>query len=174
MSVEENQPTTTRTFRIPEKLFRSVEEEAREKRTSLNAMLNEILYDRYFEDVPHMAPGSLAVSALLFSEMISRLSDEDVKRIGRLTAEGDAKTVILIKHGEISTEGIIELMRDTTVRAGYGKFYEKQEGKRIITLMHALGPKASLFFSAEFEALFQMIGLRPTITRSDTAMVVEI
>jgi hypothetical protein len=47
-------------------------------------------------------------------------------------------------------------------------------GKRMITLLHRLGPKGSIFFSNYAKALLAGLGYNPKITSSEHSVSIEI
>jgi len=111
----------------------------------------------------------------LYSDILSLISDEDARQLGRSCAQRVAKSFMLARHGTITVETIAETMRSYAERAGYGRYTEAwEDGRRIITIMHEFGPKHSESTAAYAEALFQLVGLRPTITTTDEAAVIKI
>lgn len=167
--------TITGTFRIPERVYEALRKEAEEKRVSLNCVVNQLLYEHVFEDTPVMNPMFVALPKSLYSEILSRISEEDAREIGQLCARGAAKSLMLAKHGVITTETIAERLRTFAERGGYGEYSEVSEkGKRIITIMHEFGSKESVSIAAFADALFQMIGLHPAISTTEEAVVIEI
>lgn len=177
MQMNSGQPerTTTGTFRISERVYEAMQKEAEEKRVSLNSIVNQVLYEHAFEPIPAMNSSFVAMPRSLYSDILSRISDDDAKQIGQLCARRVAKSFMLARHGAITVETITETMRSYADRAGYGEYSEASEdGKRIITIMHEFGPKHSESTAAYAEALFQLVGLRPTITTTDGAVVIKI
>lgn len=128
-----------------------------------------------FEDMPVGKAIFVTMPKSTYSEFLSSVSEGKAKQIGRLDAERVAKSIILAKHGEITKEAIIEHLRLFAERAGYGEYREVSDNsKRIITIMHEFGLKGSALFAAHAETLFQMIGLRPRMTTTEGALVIEI
>lgn len=175
MSSGETEQTIAGTFRIPERVYNAMRKEAKEKRVSLNALVTQILYAHVFEDMPAVNQMFVAMPKSLYSEILSQISEGGARQIGQLCAQGVAKSLMLAKHGEITTETIAERLRAFAERGGYGEYSEVSEGgRRIITIMHGFGSKESVSVAAFAEALFQMIGLRPKVTTTEAAVVIEI
>jgi len=167
--------TATGTFRITEGVYEAMQKEAEEKQVSLNCLVNQVLYEHVFETIPVMNSMFVAMPKTLYSEILSRISENDAREIGVLCARRVAKSFMLAKHGTVTIETIAETVHSYAERAGYGKYNEASErGRRIITIMHEFGPKHSVSTAAYAEALFQMIGIRPTITTTDQAVIIEI
>jgi hypothetical protein len=165
--------TTSATFRMPDRVYNALQKKARENRTSLNTLVNQLLYAHFFDDTPSLRPMLVALPTPVFAGMLARLSDEDVAELAKLTAEGVVKSAVLGRYGEISAESIVDTFRITAQRAGYGVFSEILDEKETITFRHELGPKGSLFFAIVADATFRMAGIRPTIAKTDEAVIIQ-
>jgi hypothetical protein len=167
--------TLTGTFRIPEDVYKAIQQEAKERRISLNTLVNQVLYARVFEEIPAVKAMFVMMPKAVYSEFLSSVSEERAKQIGQADALRIAKSIILARHGEVTLEAVIEHLRLFAERSGYGQFSDlRNHNKRIVTIIHEFGQKGSVLFASHAEALFQTAGLRPKIITTEEALVVEI
>jgi hypothetical protein len=165
--------TTSATFRMPDKVYNALRRQARENRTSLNTIVNQVLYAHLFDDLPRVRPMLVTLPTPLFAEMLARLPEEDVRELGKLTAEGVMKSAVLGRYGQITTDTIVDTLRITAERGGLGTFREKLDDRDIITFRHELGYKGSLFFAVQIETLSRIAGIKPEIEKTEEAVVVR-
>ena len=165
--------TESATFRMPDKVYKALREQARKNRTSLNTLVNQVLYAHLFDDLPHVRPMLVTLPTPVFAEMLSRLSEEDVVALGKLSAEGVMKSAVLGRYGRINADTIVDTLRITAERGGLGTFNEKLDDREIVTFRHELGYKGSLFFSVQIETLSQMAGIKPRIEKTEEAVIVQ-
>ena len=165
--------TTSATFRMPVEVYSALRKQAKENRTSLNTLVNQVIYSHLFDDLPRVRQMLVTLPTPVFAEMLSRLSEEDVRELGRLSAEGVMKSAVLGRYGQITADSIIDTLRITAERGGLGTFSEKLDDREIVTLRHELGYKGSLFFAVQIEILSQMAGIKPEIEKTEEAVVVQ-
>jgi hypothetical protein len=146
--------------------------EARDNLTSINTVVNQVLYAHFFDERPVLKPGFVGMPTQVLGYIMSKVTDEEATEIGRQLAKGAGKSWILRMHGEINTETIAELLRDFARRAGYGDYTDVRNSERIITITHELGARGSIMIAALAETLFQMIDIRPKVTTTEEAVVV--
>jgi len=166
--------TTSATFRMPNNVYIAMQKQARENKTSVNMIVNQALYAYFIDKRPIMRPMLVAVPTLTFAEMLARLPEKDVRELGELTAERVSKSAILARHCEITLETILDLLRDSAQRAGYGIYNEFLDDKRIVSVRHELGYNGSTYLASTWETLFQMAGLRPAIEKTEDAVIIQL
>jgi hypothetical protein len=166
--------TTTGTFRIPEDTYQAIQREAENREVSLNTLVNQILHAHLEEEIIGKSL-FVRMPKSVYKSFLSAITDEQAREIGELDAERVAKSLMLAKHGTVSTYGILEHLRLFANSAGYGEYSEvEEEGKKIVTIMHEFGRRGSILFAAHARALFQMNGSQPKISTTDGALIIEI
>jgi len=174
MGSESSPGTTQGTFRIPDDLYKAFQREAREKNTSLNTLLNQILRDHFGAEPPLMKPNFLALSRTTYKALLSKLSEADARDVGRRVSGEVIGSLVLARHGEITVDGIVEIVRDFCDRGGFGEFsYMTEGGKRIMGMLHDFGPNNSAMGAGCWEALFQAAGVHPKIKTTNDAIIAE-
>jgi hypothetical protein len=167
--------TVTRSFRISERSLKALEEEAHRQNISVSTLLNQHLlsyadFERYFRRL-----GLIKISSASFQRLLKAATDNGIAVAGAESGSDTPRSIILAKHGVLNLDTVIDYLTILSEFGGLFEFSEVEaEGKRMITLLHALGPKGSVFFSNYMKALFQGIDLNPRITSSEHSILVEI
>jgi len=166
--------TVNGTFRVSRETYDAIRREALENRTSVNTLLNQILWTHFFSEWPSLKPKQVAMSTLTFSEIMSRLPDDDAKRIGGLVAQRNWKSHMLPRYGAVTIDILAEFLRDFAQRGGYGSYYELQNHERIITIKHDLGFRGSIFIAAYEETLIKLAGFGARIDTTENEVILKV
>jgi hypothetical protein len=168
--------TVTRSFRISEPAFTALEEGAARHRVSLNTLVNQMFLsyadvDRFFERV-----GYVKVPKSAFRRVLEHVPENDLAEAAQQSAEGSGKAIILAKYGTLSLFTVLDFIRTFVGYTSFAEYSEvlNPEKKRVITLMHNDGMKVSIYLSQSLIAFFKMIDIRPKITLTDDAVVLEV
>jgi len=173
--LSKKEKTVTRSFRISEPAFKALEEDAERRNTSVNTLLNQLLlaytnWGRFIDRV-----GALRTSKAAFSLLLNAASDEAIIEAARVSGPDTPKSIILSKHGTLSLSTVLDYVRSATMYGGFAEYSEvESEGKMVITLMHDLGRKGSVFISSILESIFGMINVHPKMSASEHSVIVEI
>ncbi len=168
--------TVTRSFRISERTFIALEEEANKRKISLNALVNQIFlsytnFDRYFQRL-----GMLKMTKVTFMKILKDSSDKEIIELAREVSQNSSKVIILSRYGILSLKNILEYINDL---ADYGYFVERSEvvspdEKRVITLIHNYGERGSFFLKSYVIDLFKQINIMPKLSSTDNSVSIEI
>lgn len=167
--------TVTRTFRISERAFNALQDEAKHQKVSMNTLVNQVIlsytdFDRYIKKL-HM----LKISRPTFRKVLEAAPEDAIIQAGKAAGSDVPKFFILAKGGGLDLQGVLDHLRDL---GDYGNVYEYEEtardGRRTITLGHELGPKGTLFFAHYVQAVFENIQMSPTFTLGDNSITIEL
>jgi len=167
--------TVTRSIRISESALQALEEDARSRSISLNTLINQLFlahanWGRFIDKV-----GAIRTPRESFSQLLNASSDEAIREAARLSAPDTPRAMILVKHGELSLRTVLDYIRSAATYGGYAQYNEIQsQGKTVITVIHALGRKGSLFISSIIESLLGMVNAHYKLSSSEHSVVVEI
>jgi hypothetical protein len=167
--------TVTKSFRISESAFEALEEDARSQNVSLNTLVNQLLlaytnWDRYVNKV-----GAIRTTRTAFNLLLNAASDEAIIEAARLSGPDTPKSIILAKYGVLSQSTVLDYVRSAATYGGYAQYSEVQsQGKSVITLMHDLGRKGSVFLSNILESIFGMTNIHYKMSSSEHSVIVEI
>ena len=168
--------TVTRSFRINESAFLALEEEAGKHNISLNTLVNQLFlsyanFDRYFQRL-----GMLKMSKVAYRKILNAAPDNEIVEAARETAQNSARVIILARYGTLSLTGVLNYLKNL---ADYAYFFEynevpSPEGKRVITLIHSLGEKFSIFLKAYAKSLFELIAMDPKLTSTEDSITIKV
>ena len=168
--------TVTRSFRISERTFIALEEEANKRKISLNALVNQIFpsytnFDRYFQRL-----GMVKMTKVTFMKILKDSSDKEIIELAKEVSQNSSKVIILSRYGILSLKNILEYINDF---ADYGYFVERSEvvspdEKRVITLIHNYGERGSFFLKSYVIDLFKQINIMPKLRSTDNSVSIEI
>jgi hypothetical protein len=167
--------TVTRSFRISEQALESIESEAKRQNINVSTIINQQLlayseFERYF-----LRLGLIKISSATFARLLLASSDAEIEKAGTEAGSDTPRSIILAKYGVMSLETVIDYLKMLSEFANQYEFGQvEQGGKLIVTLLHGLGPKGSLFFTSYVRALFDSINYSPKISASAHSVGLEI
>jgi len=173
--MSKKEKTITRSFRVSESAFKALEEDAARRNVSLNTLVNQLFlayanWGRYYDRI-----GSIQVARSTFVRLLDAASDKVVIEVGRRSGLDVPRAVIAAKRGVLSLDTVLDYLRSATSYGGYAEYSEVEtQGKTVITIMHNLGRKGSLFLKSFLESLFGAIDHKPKIGLTDHSVLVEV
>ena len=166
--------SVTRSFRVSETAFKALEEDAARRNVSVNTLVNQLLlayanWGRFFAKI-----GAVQIPKEAFSRLLDASSDEAVIEAARLSGLDTPRAIMLAKHGELSLTTVLDYVRAAAAYGGYAEYNEvEKQGKLVITIMHNLGRKGSIYLSSMLESIFGTIDRHPKITSSEHSILIE-
>ncbi|MHB2037451.1 MAG: hypothetical protein ACYCPW_12030 [Nitrososphaerales archaeon] len=167
--------TVTHSFRISERALRAIEEESKRQHVSVSTIINQQLLsyaelERYVRRL-----GLVRISSATFQRVLEAGSNEDIAKAGLESGTDTSSSIILSKYGEQTLGTILDYIETLSEFANVFELSRiEQGGKTIITLMHRLGPKGSVFYENYMKTLFESIEYCPKISATDHSVVIEI
>lgn len=168
--------SVTRSFRITESAFSALEEEAKKRNMSLNTLVNQLFlsfanFDRHFQRI-----GFIKTSKVTWKKVLELIPDKQIVELGTEVAQESSRIVILARQGKLSLTNVIDYLKSL---ADYGYSFEYNEvhspgGRPIITLIHSLGEKGSVFYVAYAKALFDLIDMEPKLSSTKNSVTIEL
>ena len=165
----------TRSFRISEHALKAIEEEAKAHNLSVSTIINQQLlafadFDRFVRRL-----GLIRISSATFQRLMQAAPDKEIEEAGKDAGADTPKSIILSKEGSLNLQTAITFLQSLSEYANLFEYGEVDSGgKKIITLLHRLGPKGTLFFSSYVCSLFEQIGFVPKISGSEHSVTIEI
>jgi len=159
--------TRIKTIRLPESLLRSLEEEAADEGTTVNADVNSILSRHFNWDKKMGQFGFVTVSKPTFRRLIEELDDETLARLGREAIPGQYGEMAELWFQDSSPEKVVDAINlrfkfDATMQAKI----TKEGDVYTLVLHHDLGPKWSIICeSAAREIAKRLFHANPRINR---------
>jgi hypothetical protein len=165
----------TRSFRISERALKAIEEESKRQSVSVSTIINQQLlsyaeFDRFFRRL-----GLIKISSATFQRLLEACPDEYIAKAGSEAGVDTPSSIILAKYGEQTLEHVLDYLEMLSEFANQFEFGRvEQNGKTIITLLHRLGPKGSMFFENYMKTLFASTNYAPKIHTTDHSVVIEV
>jgi len=176
IKTSKSKKTVTRSFRISEESFMALEEDARHHNVSLNTLVDQLFdahvnYERFLEKM-----GMMRMAKLTFRRLLENTPPEGVATAAKLHAKDQGKVAAISKYGELNVTNILDGLMVMFTYGGWGEFHETRSsrGKRVITLMHDLGPNGSTYLHNFVKTIFEEIAFEPKISPTDQGVVIEI
>lgn len=167
--------TVTRTFRISEQAFTTLQEEAGRENVSVNTLVNQIIltytnFDKYIKKL-HM----MKLPRPTFKRILDAAPEDAIMHAGQLAGSDVPKFFIQAKDGVLSLQTVLSYLRSL---GDYGNLFEYtdsvQDRKRTITLAHELGPKGTLFLAHYVQEVFESIDVEPSFSLGDDTIAIEL
>ncbi|MGA2666247.1 MAG: hypothetical protein ABSF83_15010 [Nitrososphaerales archaeon] len=176
MQEHDQQPkkTVTATFRVSERVYQSLQAEAKKQDTSLNTLVNQML-DVHVDDSVYLAKiGYMRIAKSTFKRLVESSADQTLREIGFSAGVENVRTITLARSGALTQETILETLFMFAEFSGYARYSESESnGKRVLVLNHDLGTKGSLFIGSLVSAAFSLIERFPKVTLGDRSVVIE-
>lgn len=167
--------TVTISFRISEKAFKALQDDAKKHNTSINTLANQIFaayseYDRYLQRF-----NMIKLSTPTFKRILSAATKEEIVEAGKSAGASVPESFMLSKMGEISSANAVEYL---TLMGMYANLFDfsstNAAGKTVITLSHDLGPNGSTFLASYVESIFKATGKSTKISQYADGITIEI
>jgi hypothetical protein len=159
MPERKKKETTTLTFRINKEFEKTLREESKIKRISLNTLADQIFgeyveWHRYSEKF-----GTIIMSRDAFKMLLDSLNEKEIVDLAIKIAEKAPKEFILFKWKKITPQYVINFLKMYFDHCGYGNYdyYESDEGESTFSIRHMLGLNGSLFLKTFFETVIKSI-----------------
>lgn len=167
--------TVTISFRISEKAFKALQEDAKRNNTSLNTLANQLFmtyseHDRYLQKF-HM----IKLSTPTFKRILNAANVDAIVEAGKAAGASVPQSFMLAKMGEITPASAVEYL---TLMGTYANLFDYTEisvaGKSSITLTHELGTNGSVFLASYVEAIFKQSGRNVRITQFADGITIDV
>jgi hypothetical protein len=168
--------TVTRSFRISEKSFMALEEDARLHNISVNTLVDQLLdahadYERFIGKM-----GMMRMAKLTFRRVLDVAPSDGVAHAAAMHAKDQGKVAAISKYGELNVSNILDGLFLMFIYGGWGEYHEMRSsrGKRVITLVHDLGPNGSVYLLNFVRSIFEEADFVPKITPTEQGIVIEV
>jgi hypothetical protein len=171
-SSEDERKTSLKTIRFPVSLVRSLEDEAAEEGTSVNAAVNSII-GRHFKWHQRLSEyGFVTVAKSAFTNMVEGLDDETLTRIGRDVVPPLYEEMAELWFQDSTPEKILDAINlrfkfDPLMRAEI----TKRGNEATMVFRHDLGPKWSILVeSASREIVKRFFHTEARVSRGNSVV----
>lgn len=149
-------PTSSRTevasFRMSQSTVTRLKKEAREKRLSMNALVNQIILHHAECQSMSTFAKTMPFPKSVLVQMIDSLDEEAVKKSAEVMANLVFIELAYMKTTEYSLESFIDTLLVWAEHSGFVYRDFLEHGQRTITINHNMGRKWSIFMMTALEA----------------------
>ncbi len=170
-SQPDRERTVVCTYRMPVSVIHRLKQEARDRRLTSNALMNQIV-GNYFDFYNVAANvGMMPLSKRLIKEMVDLLNTDDLAKLAKLVGELDLPDLAYMKRNKFTLETFLECFLDWIKFCGFPYKYSSEDGRRTISIEHNMGIRWSEFLSEILEVSFGKLNVRVSIKRLDDILV---
>jgi hypothetical protein len=147
--------TRIRTLRFSESLTRSLQKEAADDGTTVNALANTILNDYFDWTIKAREFGFISLHKPIFMRLVEEVGDETLARIGREVLAASWKEMAEFFLQDSSPDKILEVlsMRSKMNPGHLRTRITKEEGTYTIVCRHDFGPKLTIILKSALQEL---------------------
>jgi hypothetical protein len=154
-------------------VFDTLEEVAKTRRVSLNALVNQVLSSFTRDDLLLEAEGYVKMPKDEYRALLKLIPDDKLEEFGRESVKCVPMTEIQARSGAITLDSILEEMRFIS-RCGWSSLREtKRNGKTQISVIHDFGPRYSVIVRVGVMNSFALVGVRPKIATTNSLVTIE-
>ena len=132
--------------------------EADESGTSLNSIISKALKRHIDWHSNSVRAGFITVRRAAILKLLEKVSEEDMKQIGRYVASSESKDFVLMLRNEYNISSALEVIETWIKISGYPYNHETKFEKHRYFIQHDMGRKWSLFLSEAYAFLFEDFG----------------
>lgn len=163
--------TVPKSFRLDESSLIAVEKEAVAQSVSPNTLVNQILkqfseFDRFARRI-----NTVKLSSSIFRGMLSAVETDKLIEVAKTAGSSIPQAFVTSKSGKVDVESLLDHVRSLAAYAHLCEFSETVDSHaHVATLIHDFGLNWSIFLVHYVTAMFEQIGISPTVEMSDRSV----
>lgn len=150
------------TIRITDGLKKELLVESKEKKISLNTLLNQILFDHNSWNKPIKELSWITFSNNALRSILEQLTKEEIIKISTTILKDEIKNCIFYFYGVINLESIMKFMVKWFQINNIKSRNLNENGKKQYVFQHEMGMNYSILFLNLLESLLSEIGYKIT------------
>ncbi len=170
-----NDKTEVATFRMPESTLQKLKKEAKDKRLTVNALMNQIV--SYHNDFYSLLPviGMMPFSKNVLHLMMNSLDESKIRELSQLMAKRELVDLVYMKEGKYTMESLLDALLIWSMHSGFAHHESDEGGQKILTIQHNMGEKWSLFMISCLLTCFgELTDKKITFEKSEDMVVIQI
>lgn len=173
--------TGTGTFRLNNELLDGLKEEAKQKRTSLNTLVSQVLRSHSEYHTFAANSGMISMPKTLLIRLIDNLSEEEVIRLSEYIARNELKDTIILMKSIYSADTVMDFIEGWTRVGGFPFRHHvedvdngKSKKKHSFVVQHDMGARWSLYLVELFRFAFEQTGLKMDFQHTTNTVSFEV
>lgn len=151
------------TFRLDRETLSKLRNESEERGVSVNSIAQAIFAQHYDWAASATQAGMIPIHKMMFSMMLDKLGEDDIKKIGFLFAEVRVKDMTLILRRDYSLSAFLDVLGLWMKFSGISFQKHTSHDSHAYTITHEMGAKWSLLLSTILRAVFEKMGVMQAI-----------
>ena len=133
--------------------------EADESGVSLNAIVSKALKQYIDWHSNAVKAGFITVRRATVLKLLEKVSEDEIKHIGRYIASSESKDFVLMLRNEYNINSALDVIETWIKISGYPYNHETKYDKHRYFIQHDMGKKWSLYLSEAYAFIFEEFGL---------------
>lgn len=168
--------SVTRTIRIDEDVDRQLNDLATREKISVNLIANKALRKHVEWDAYSEKFGLLTISRRLFKTLISRLSEDEARELGRRSGTDGGPELVTFWFKKFNLENTLKAFEQLSSK--YSNLFEFEHGfdgkSHTIVMKHNSGINASHYYAESIRAVFGLLGMKSEIVEIEDQIIATI
>jgi hypothetical protein len=148
------------TFRLDNILLNKLYREAEQEDISVNTLVGHIIRKHFDWHSNAAKAGFITVRRGLLSNLLSRLSEEEIIPIAEYIAKNETKDFVLLLRNEYNIESALDVIETWIKISGYPYRHEVNYTRHSYVIQHDMGKNWSIYLSELYRFLFEEFGLK--------------
>src|ERR671938_574222 len=148
------------TFRLDNTILNKLHHEAEQKDISVNTLVSHIIRSHIDWHSNAAKAGFVTVRRGLLSNLINRLSNDEISSIAEYIAKNDTKDFVLLLRNEYSIESALDVIETWIKISGYPYRHEVNYTEHTYVIQHEMGKNWSIYMAELYRFLFEEFGLK--------------
>ena len=163
------------TFRISRSHHDVIQEDARKKKVSVNTIVGQLLELYVHGERTVHEVGAVRITAPNLRQLLEAVPEQRLAESGRVAGGEMVRSIMKAKGGAVSLEAALDYLKGMSKYGGYAEYNEvRRDHKKVIVLMHALGPAGSAYLGSYFRSVLEPVEGRAKVTTTEDAVVIEL
>ena len=173
--IEMPEITEPSTFRLNRKLLEELKSESRQKGTSLNSLVNQIIKAHIDWHARAASAGFIPIRRELIKELFEYLDEKEIDDLARRVVRHLTSTAMMVIIRKSNGGSAVELLERWIRISGLSYSLETEGDSRTYVIQHDMGRKWSYYLARLFEEVaFELKMDRPDIKIADGAFYIKL
>jgi hypothetical protein len=168
-------PNGNVTFRFNDEILRKLQDDAHQKRISLNTLASQIFQSYIEYDMYASRAGMVSFPKSLLIRIMNGLSEREVDQLSEYIAKNEFKEMILLMKNEYSLSAFLDLIESWLRVSGIGYRRDIADGVQTFVIHHYMGKRWSGYIERVIRYVFEDLDQSaPTFDVTDNSLAFRV
>ena len=164
----------TVTFRINSSTLAKLKEHARENRSTVNALVNNLLLHAIKWNITAAKSGWVPTERGVLRAILENLGNETIVGIAEREGKTLPRDICLSMYGACGIKEWLEVIKLRSAAAGFDLTTMRGKNESIFVLRHEMGEKFALHSKLFYESAFKNLGYKAVLEASENTLIFRI